>query len=152
MYIYCLLATYYTSPESWGPCLSFCDDNDNDKDTHKDKYKDKDGDDDIDKVVKRPITCYIFEKQGVQGYQMTVITKTKTQGYQVWWWWVNQWCITEVDAPEVMHHRWCTRGDASEVMNQRWCTRGDAPCQQKGRWYTPTRVECFPDLLGIVDT
>ena len=49
---------------------------------------------------------------------------------------MNQWCITEGAAPEVMH--------------QMWCTRGDAPCKQKGRWYTPTRVECFPDLLGIL--
>ena len=40
--MHCLLATYYTSPESWGHFLSFCDDNDNDKDTQKDKYKDKD--------------------------------------------------------------------------------------------------------------
>ena len=68
--MHCLLATYYTSPESWGPCLSFCDDNDNDKDTHKDKDKDKDKENDKDKVPKRPITCYIFEKLGVQGYQI----------------------------------------------------------------------------------
>ena len=33
-------------------------------DTHKDKDKDK------DKVLKRPNICYIFEKQGVQGYQI----------------------------------------------------------------------------------
>ena len=70
MYMHCLQATYYTSPESWGHCLSFCDDNENDKDTHKDKYKDKDKDNDKDKVLKRPITCYVFEKQGVQGYQI----------------------------------------------------------------------------------
>ena len=40
------------------------DDNDNDKDTHKDKYKDKDEDkdNDKDKMLKRPFTCYIFEK------------------------------------------------------------------------------------------
>ena len=37
-------------------------------------------------------------------------------------------------------------------MHQRWCTRDDAPCQQKGSWYTPTRVECFPDLLWIFFT
>ena len=37
-----------------------------DKDTHKDK--DKDEDNDKDNVLKRPITCYIFEKLGVQGY------------------------------------------------------------------------------------
>ena len=42
--MHCLQATYYTSPESWGHFLSFCDDNDNDKDTHKDQYKDKDED------------------------------------------------------------------------------------------------------------
>ena len=60
----------------------------------------------------------------------------------------QRWC-TRCDAPEVMHQRWCTRGDAPEMMHQMWCTRGDAPCKQKGRWYTPTRVECFPDLLGI---
>ena len=46
------------------------DDNDNDKDTHKDKYKDRDEDNYKDKVLKRPITCYIFEKLGVQGYQI----------------------------------------------------------------------------------
>ena len=44
------------------------DDNDNDKDTQKDKYEDKDKD--KYKMPKRPITCYIFEKQGVQGYQI----------------------------------------------------------------------------------
>ena len=42
------------------------DDNDSDKDTHKDKYEDKDK----YKMLKRPITCYIFEKQVVQGYQI----------------------------------------------------------------------------------
>ena len=41
---------------------------DNDKDTHKDKYEDKDKD--KDKMLKRPITCYIFEKQGAQGYKI----------------------------------------------------------------------------------
>ena len=66
--IWALQSTYYTSPESWGHCLSYRDDNDNDKHTHKDK--DKDEDKDKDKVLKRPITCYIFEKQGVQGYQI----------------------------------------------------------------------------------
>merc|ERR1712179_182061 len=44
------------------------DDNDNDKDTHKDKYEDKDKD--KDKMLKRPIKCYIFEEQGVRGYQI----------------------------------------------------------------------------------
>ena len=46
--------------------------NDNDKDAHKDKYKDKDEDkdNDKDKMLKRPFTCYIFKKQGVQGYQI----------------------------------------------------------------------------------
>ena len=39
------------------------DDKDNDKDTHKDKYEDKDKD--KYKMLTRPITCYIFEKQGV---------------------------------------------------------------------------------------
>ena len=68
--IWALQSTYYTSPESWGHCLSYRDDNDNDKHTHKDKDKDKDEDKDKDKVLKRPITCYIFEKQGVQGYQI----------------------------------------------------------------------------------
>ena len=38
----------------------------NDKDTHKDKYKDKDK----YKMLKRPITWYIFVKQGVKGYQI----------------------------------------------------------------------------------
>ena len=42
----------------------------NDKDNDNDNYKDKDEDKDKDKVLKRPITCYIFEKQGVQGYQI----------------------------------------------------------------------------------
>ena len=46
------------------------DDNDNDKDTHKDKYKDEDKDNDKDKIPKRPFICYIFKKQGVQGYQI----------------------------------------------------------------------------------
>ena len=36
--------------------------------THTDKYEDKDKD--KYKMLKRPITCYIFEKQGVQGYQI----------------------------------------------------------------------------------
>ena len=44
MYMHCLQATYYISPESWGHCLSFCDDNDNDKETNKDTHKDKDKD------------------------------------------------------------------------------------------------------------
>ena len=38
--------------------------------THKDKYKDKDEDNDIDNVLQRPITCYIFETLGVQGYRI----------------------------------------------------------------------------------
>ena len=33
-----------------------------------DEYKDKDKD--KDKVHRRPNICYIFEKQGVQGYQI----------------------------------------------------------------------------------
>ena len=45
-----------------------CDDND--KDTQKDKYKDRDKENDKDKVLKKPITCYIFKKMGVQGYQI----------------------------------------------------------------------------------
>ena len=51
---------------------NWCKDKDNDKDTHKDKYKDKgeDNDKDKDKMPKRPITCYISKKQGVQGYQI----------------------------------------------------------------------------------
>ena len=36
------------------------DDNDKDKDTHKDKNEDKDEDHSKDKMLKRPITCYIF--------------------------------------------------------------------------------------------
>ena len=43
-------------------------DKDKDKDTHKDKYEDKDND--KYKMLKRPITCYIFEKHRVQGYQV----------------------------------------------------------------------------------
>ena len=71
----CICIAYFlhiihTLPESQGHCLSFCDDNNNDKDTHKDKYRDKDEDNDKDKVLKSPITCYIFEKLGVQGYQI----------------------------------------------------------------------------------
>ena len=43
-------------------------DKDKDKDTHKDKYEDKDND--KYKMLKRPITCYIFEKLGVQVIQI----------------------------------------------------------------------------------
>ena len=64
-------------------CLSFCDEVYNNKDTHKDKYKDKDEENDRDKVLKRPITCSIFEKLGVQGYQITPsMTKTMTKKRQ----------------------------------------------------------------------
>ena len=53
-----------------------------------------------------------------------------------------------------MHQRWCTRGDEPEVMHQRRCTRGDAPVvmqhvNKRGVGTLPTRVECFPDLLGF---
>ena len=65
--MHCLLASYYTSPESWGHFLSFCDDNDNDKDTRIDKDKDKDEDNYKDKVLKGPITCYIFENIACDG-------------------------------------------------------------------------------------
>ena len=51
-------------------CLSFCDEVYNNKDTHKDKYKDKDEENDRDKELKIPMTCSIFEKLGVQGYQI----------------------------------------------------------------------------------
>ena len=61
--MHCLQATYYTSPESWGHCLLFCDDNDNDKDTHKDKYKDKDEDNDKDKVLKDPSHAIFLESR-----------------------------------------------------------------------------------------
>ena len=44
--------------------------NDKYNDQDKDDDKDKDKDNDKDKVLKRPITCYVFEKQGVQGYQI----------------------------------------------------------------------------------
>ena len=40
------------------------EDKDKDKDNYKDNYKDK------DKILKRPNTCYIFEKLSVQGYQI----------------------------------------------------------------------------------
>ena len=44
------------------------------KDIYKDIDKDKDKDIDIDKEKdrehRRPNICYIFEKQGVQGYQI----------------------------------------------------------------------------------
>ena len=43
---------------------------DKDRYKDKDKHKDNDKDNDKDKVLIRPITCYIFEKQGVQGYQI----------------------------------------------------------------------------------
>ena len=36
----------------------------------KDNDQEKDNDNDKDKVFKRPITCYISEKLGVQGYQI----------------------------------------------------------------------------------
>merc|ERR1712032_386393 len=39
-------------------------DNDQEKDNDNDKEKEKDKD--KEKVLKRPITCYIFEKLGVQ--------------------------------------------------------------------------------------
>ena len=41
---------------------------------------------------------------------------------------------------KVMHQGWGSRGDAPVVMHQKWCTM--LVC-----WYTPTRVECFPDLV-----
>ena len=48
-------------------------DKDKDKDKHKIKYKDKekckDRDKDEDWLLKRPDMCYIFEIQGVKGYQ-----------------------------------------------------------------------------------
>ena len=40
------------------------------KDKYIDIYKDKDKDKDKYKVHRRPNICYIFEKQGVQGYQI----------------------------------------------------------------------------------
>ena len=75
-----------------------------------DSRKDKDK----DKMTKRPKMCYIFENDMIQGCQ-------------IWWWWINQWCITEGDASQMMHRRWCTAGDAPQVMHRRWCTVGDAP-------------------------
>ena len=39
---------------------------DKDKDKDKDKYRDKDK----GKVKRGPNICYIFENQGVQGYQI----------------------------------------------------------------------------------
>ena len=71
--MHCLQATYYTSPESWGHCLSICDDNDNDKDTHKDEYKDRDEENDKYKVIKRPITFYIFEKLLFKGFAVKIL-------------------------------------------------------------------------------
>ena len=38
--------------------------------THKDKYKDKYTDKDKYKVLQRPNVCYIFEEQGVLGFQI----------------------------------------------------------------------------------
>ena len=62
--------------------LSSDDDNDRDKDLQKDKYKDK------DKVLPRPNICFIFHKQGVQGFTILYwlsscddTDKDKTQFY-----------------------------------------------------------------------
>ena len=68
--------------------ITFDKDNDRDKDKDKDKDKDEDKDKDKDKVTRRPNMCYIFEND-------------MTQGCQIWWRWVNQWCITEANAPEM---------------------------------------------------
>ena len=43
-----------------GKMFDISDDNDNYKDKHKDKYKDEDNDN--EKLLKRPIICYIFKK------------------------------------------------------------------------------------------
>ena len=40
------------------------------KDKDKDRGKDKDKDKYKDRVHRRPIICYIFKKEGVQGYQL----------------------------------------------------------------------------------
>ena len=50
--------------------LSSGDDNDQDKDLQKDKYKDTHTDKDKYKVLPRPNVCYIFPKQGVQGFKI----------------------------------------------------------------------------------
>ena len=50
--------------------LSNIEDKYKNEDTHKDKYRDKDEENDKDKMLKRPITCNIFKKQGVQRYQI----------------------------------------------------------------------------------
>ena len=68
--MHCLQASYYTSPESCGHCLSFCDDNDIDKDTHKDEDNDNDEDKDKDESAENLNICYIFEKLRKQGYQI----------------------------------------------------------------------------------
>ena len=45
-------------------------------------------------MTKRPNMCHIFEKD-------------MTQGCQIWWWWMNQWCILKGDTSQVMHRFWC---------------------------------------------
>ena len=76
---------------------------DKDKDNHKDK----------DKMTKRPNMCHIFEN-------------AMTQGCQIWWWWMNQWCNTEGDAQQMMHRRRCTEFRfiqlfVSETLNRVFC-------------------------------
>ena len=58
------------------------------------KYKDKDKDKDKDKVHRRPNICYIFEKQGVQGYQISLSLLDRT-----FWPLVNDWS-SEPDNPK----------------------------------------------------
>ena len=86
----------------------WCPRDDNDKDKRKDKDKDKDK----DKMTKRPNMCHIFEND-------------MTQGYQLWWWRMNQWLITFV-----MH--WC----AGALMRWCcWCTDAADALMLLMRWY-----------------
>ena len=86
--------------------IHWCPRDENDKDKRKDKDKDK------DKMTKRPNMCHIFEND-------------MTQGYQLWWWRMNQWLITLV-----MHwcagglmRWWCWCTDAADALMllMRWC-------------------------------
>ena len=52
--------------------------------------KDKDEDNDKDKMLKRPITCYIFEKQGVQGYQIGHLQWRRQWPRKRQWQWQRQ--------------------------------------------------------------
>ena len=101
----------------------------------KDKNKDKDKDKDKDKVTERPNMCYIFEND-------------MTQGCQIWWRWVNQWCITDVNAPGNQGGiKGESRGNQGGIMRESWgrqqrrSTRGDARDAQE---VMHQRILAFP--------